>query len=504
MTRTLKYIIMLICVNLVLLLAGLAFAENFEAKQAFERGQFEFQDDNNAEALKFFDRALQLDPNNLDYQYFRGLTLAKLKRSQEAVDTLIKVLEADPEGRKSLLVEIGNIYSASKDYKNALLYFDKALAAFPNRADIYMNRGLVYLGQNDYSRAEKEFNKVTEIDPKLEAFALFHLALASFQKDDLVQAKDRLNRAIATKPDDALLKSCRGFLANIEKEEKRRKPLSVLAVLILQYDDNVNNQPLVPAGIIPGTATGRSDWSTGLNLKASYHLINRRVTRLGVSYAFISNLYQSLTQNDLLSHMISGFYQWSKSPISFRLVGDAALYIAAGDHRLNTYTITPSLTYVLNQSNRFAFTGLAQYRVMLDNTPNSLYFTATGIFYHDFALAASKVLTLRGGASYEYDNPVGNTLPAYKIYEALAGITFPAIREIVTDLGASYGSAKFQAPSTREDLRWEVALKITRNFFTNFQTMFMWTYIHNDSNLVNPDPFEYKRNVYTFLVTGFF
>ncbi len=504
MPRGLKYMFLVICINLVILLPGVAFAENFEAKQAFQRGQSEFQDENYTEALKYLDKAIKLDPTNLDYQYFRGRTLAKLKRSQEAIEVLIKVYEADPEGRKPLLVEIGNIYSSSKDHKNALLYYDKALVAFPNRADIYMNRGLVYLNKKDYSRAETEFKKVSEIDPKLKAFALFHLALVSFQQDDPVKAKDRLNQAIAAGPDEGLLKNCREFLANIEKEEKRRKPFSALVVLILQYDDNVTNQPLEPAGIIATAATGRSDWSIGLKFKGSYYLVNRRVTRMGFSYSFTSNLYYTLTQNDLIGHIFSGFYQRNKPPISLQVVGDASLYIAAGDHRLNTYGISPAITYALNESNRFGFTGLAQYRVMLDNTPNSLYYNATGTFYHDFTLAARKVLTIRGGAAFEHDNPVTNALPDYKGYKASVGVTFPAVREFVADVGANYGTIKYQAPSTREDLRWEVAVKVTRNFFSNFQTMLIWTYTKNDSNQPSPDPFEFKRNVYTFLITGFF
>ena len=504
MPRGLKDMFLVICISLVVLLPGVAFAEDLEAKQAFQRGQFEFQDESYTEALKYLDKAIKIDPTNLDYQYFRGLTLAKLKQTREAIEVLIKVYEADPKGRETLLIEIANIYSSSKDHKNALLYYDKALAAFPNRADIYMNRGLVYLDRKDYSRAETEFEKVSEIDPKLNAFALFHLALVSFQQDDLAKAKDRLNQAIAADPDKGLLKNCREFLANIQKEEKRRKPFSALATLILQYDDNVSNQPLEPAGIIAGAATGRSDWSVGLNFKGSYSLVNRRVTRMGLSYTFTSNLYTNLSQNNLIGHTFSGFYQRNKPPISVQIVGDASLYIAAGDHRMNTYGVSPALTYALNDSNRFALTGLAQYRAMLDNTPNSLYYNTTVAFYHDFTLAASKVLTIRGGAAYQHDNPVTNAMPDYKGYMASTGVTFPAVREFVADIGANYSTIRYQAPSTREDLRWGIAVKVTRNIFNNFQTMFMWTYIKNDSNQPSPDPFEFKRNVYTFVITGFF
>jgi tetratricopeptide (TPR) repeat protein len=54
------------------------------------------------EALEFFEKALELDPDNAETWYEKGLSLKKLKQYQEALKSFNKALKIDPEYKLAL------------------------------------------------------------------------------------------------------------------------------------------------------------------------------------------------------------------------------------------------------------------------------------------------------------------------------------------------------------------------------------------------------------------
>jgi len=65
---------------------------NFDAFQMFSDGVYFFRNDHLKDALAKFDRALALDPDYVDAQFYRGLTLKKLQRWDEAIASFKTVL----------------------------------------------------------------------------------------------------------------------------------------------------------------------------------------------------------------------------------------------------------------------------------------------------------------------------------------------------------------------------------------------------------------------------
>ena len=318
MSNRYKFTIACVFFALMLLLPGLSYAaDNPEVKKLLDRARFEYQDESYQAALSFLDQAAKLDPADLDVQYLRGLVLARLERYAEALDFLKKVVKADPVGRKAVLIEIANLYSAKKDNTNALIYINQAIEAFPERPDLFLSRGLIYMNKRDYSAAEADFTRVAKIDPRLSAFATYHLALLSYQRDNSIQAKAYLKEAMAMDIDPALLENCKTFLANIEKEEKSRRFFSGSATVTFKYDDNVINEPLETAGLTaPGESTDKDDWSFAFSLKGSVNVINRRSVRAGLSYNYFSNAYEHLTENNLIAHLVTAITTSTAAPIT--------------------------------------------------------------------------------------------------------------------------------------------------------------------------------------------
>ncbi len=99
-------------------------------------------------ALEAYDKALSLDPENIDAGVNRGNALARLHRLNEAADALEKALAQQP-GHPTALVNLGGVRQALGDVAGALKLFDQALAIELNHADGIWNRGLARLLTGD-------------------------------------------------------------------------------------------------------------------------------------------------------------------------------------------------------------------------------------------------------------------------------------------------------------------------------------------------------------------
>jgi len=505
-----KFLIAVVLLSLILWLPWGAAAMNPEASKLLERARFEFEDENFQEALTFADKAAAMAPGDPEIEYLRGLILFKLKQPEKAVQSLQK---AAPQ-KKAALIEIANIYNSMKKYDQALTTYNQALAAFPERLDLYLSRGIVYLNMRDYRRAEADFTHVTEIDPKLTAFAYYHLALVSYKQENFAAAKRRLAQAMELTPDADLLKNCQDFLKNIDAEEEARKPLWVTLSLTLKYDDNVTNQPLQEVALVPpGAATDKADWSRGISFKGIAKIINHREYEAGFSYNFIGNWYDTLKDNDLVGHLASVYGMWNMHPWFFRLEAEASHYLAGGEDKLDARGLFPRVAYVFTPTDRLDVNGGMQYRDYLDKTPNTYHYSGEGNYYHDFPLQGNTSrLTVRGGLAAEYDDQLGNGANDYSLYQVQAGVTSPTYYYVTADLQTSYAWLHYQSNETlyplrdRVDHTWSTTLRITADLHKYVQLMFLWTHTENRSNeavlIGGADPFDYRRNVYTLVLTG--
>ena len=106
----------------------------------------------------------------------------------------------NPAYRNNALVSIANAYSKLKDYANATLYYDKAIALAIQREDDELasvclsNMGAVYASKGDYQKALQTVKRIETMEPDdLSIFEYILLTDAYFQQDKLDSAKYYLN-----------------------------------------------------------------------------------------------------------------------------------------------------------------------------------------------------------------------------------------------------------------------------------------------------------------------
>lgn len=118
-------------------------------------------------ALEYYDKALKIDPRNSNIWNNRGLALDNLGRYEEALECYNKALKIKPNDDRVLYNKAIALRKLRR-YKEALKCYDKALEINPNDADIWNNKGVVFNELKQYKKAIECFNKALKIDPNHE------------------------------------------------------------------------------------------------------------------------------------------------------------------------------------------------------------------------------------------------------------------------------------------------------------------------------------------------
>ncbi len=152
------------------------------------------------EAFCAYVKTTELDPQNVEAWYAQGVLLNNHFRNHEkAVRPLKKVLELDPE-HESAWLNLGNAYYETESYDAALEAFERAIELNPNFARAWHNKasllfdhakkynealdtikqavsiisddpslwiikGMMMLGFEEYERAEEAFARATQLQP---------------------------------------------------------------------------------------------------------------------------------------------------------------------------------------------------------------------------------------------------------------------------------------------------------------------------------------------------
>lgn len=112
-------------------------------------------------ALAWFEAALALDAAHLSSEYHRGLMLSKLRRDEEAIAALTRVVRAAP-GDVLALTARGLVLRDVGLYALARQDFDAALAVDPGRGEAYYHRGYALLHEGEVEAAERDAGHATD------------------------------------------------------------------------------------------------------------------------------------------------------------------------------------------------------------------------------------------------------------------------------------------------------------------------------------------------------
>ncbi len=140
---------------------------SYQSKQendGYKLGLDSFKKNNYSEALNYFQKAVDTDPNNINYLTELATTHYRLKNYDEAIETYNKIISI--EGNNSFAYNnIGNIYSTKKDYANAESYFRKAIEIDPGSIPSYSNLALMFDENNRKDDAIEALKQGIEKNP---------------------------------------------------------------------------------------------------------------------------------------------------------------------------------------------------------------------------------------------------------------------------------------------------------------------------------------------------
>ena len=116
------------------------------------------QEGSSIEALAQVDKALQLEPNNVEGMMLRARLLKKLSRFDEAIEDYGRVLRLDQSNWQALRSR-ADAYVAKGDDANALVDLEAAMILDPSDATQMVERGLILQRRGDTSGAEASFDE---------------------------------------------------------------------------------------------------------------------------------------------------------------------------------------------------------------------------------------------------------------------------------------------------------------------------------------------------------
>jgi len=117
------------------------------------------------EALFYFDKALEIEPNHVKALTNKGGALSTLGKHEEAISYFDKALQIDPNYVDALSNKGGALGSLG-EFDDAIKYIDQALEIEPNNIDALKNKAAVFIDQGNFNDAITYIHKVLALDPQ--------------------------------------------------------------------------------------------------------------------------------------------------------------------------------------------------------------------------------------------------------------------------------------------------------------------------------------------------
>jgi len=137
------------------------------AKQYYNQGVKFLENNKNKEALKFFNKVLEIHPKSTFKKLYVGKAIAfeNLGEYQNAIDNYNIAIKLDNNCSLSYLNK-GVALSMLGRNLEAIESFDKVIKLNPNSSNAYNNKGAALGYLNKYQEAINNYNKAIELDPK--------------------------------------------------------------------------------------------------------------------------------------------------------------------------------------------------------------------------------------------------------------------------------------------------------------------------------------------------
>lgn len=172
------------------MLAGLVFlgacAHLPTSAEYVARGDGYFEDGNLPKAVAAYDKALELNPNNLEAYASRGSVHFFQGYYELAQADLEHVLKANPFYADAYTA-YGSVLAARGAYEEALKVFEMAIALKPSKPENFFSRAGVFFMLGQYPRAVADYTTVLSTYPAAEVYNARGAVYLRMGKEDLAE-----------------------------------------------------------------------------------------------------------------------------------------------------------------------------------------------------------------------------------------------------------------------------------------------------------------------------
>ena len=151
------------------------------------------------DAIEDFNKALELEGDNVTDLKNRAKTYYQMKEYEKALDDFNKVLEIDPEYEIDYFEKAYSEYKM-KQHKEAIDDYTKYLSDYPESANAYNNRGLCQYKLENYKDAIEDYNKAIELNPE-ETLFINNRAEAYYWNDEYEEALNDWDKVLEIDPE---------------------------------------------------------------------------------------------------------------------------------------------------------------------------------------------------------------------------------------------------------------------------------------------------------------
>lgn len=204
----------------------------------YKRGmELLLNDNNDSEALKFFNKELEEHKENGYAYYWVGLINENNDRPGQALEAsnkAIKYLKKDAHWLSYSYRLRARVNLLLEDEKKALADFTQAIKAEPDAAEAYQSRGDYYYDKKQYDLADADYRKMTEIEPG-DTYGYMALGRNAYAQERYDEAIEQYNYAMKLDPSYS---SAYSFRSEAEFKKKNYTESIDDAIKALDMDKN--------------------------------------------------------------------------------------------------------------------------------------------------------------------------------------------------------------------------------------------------------------------------
>jgi tetratricopeptide (TPR) repeat protein len=471
-------------------------------------------------AVTSFKKAIDLEPENLQFQYHLGLAYSSMGKHEDALKIFRSIVDKEPVRFLKAYFDIAAVYANQKKYREAIDTLTTIEDINPQETRVYLEKGYAYQKLGDHEKAVENFNKAKDLDPAMLQIARYNIAAVYAETEDFNKAEEMFDKAIQVDPDTPIAENARKSIVNVKAAKKARKPWQLSASFSWGYDDNVLLKPLEQAAITAATGETLDEGDQYQNFIASGSLnfINRKDLEIGAGYSLYCVGYKELTENNILGHTPSLYLQYNGHPFYMRLQYDFSYYYTGADEdedndapfltfgdgsdgKLRMHSIRPILVIIEPHDLKSEITFSYQDKEYLDEETSDASHYLLGIVQY-YKIPKIQCF-LRAGYKYGYED-ADEEESTYKYHQGLLGVSSYLYWDIWGDLSVSYERTSFNhnpgfaVEGERRDNKYMVGFSLNKTIADVLQLTLFYNYTHNDSNVSQggTDPYKFDKNEY--------